>query len=206
MKVLLINGSPHKNGCTYTALCEVEKALQENGIETEIFHIGSRPVGGCVACGGCGKTGQCIYQDTVNEVIEKLPQVDGLIFGSPVYYASPNGSMLGFMDRLFYAAKAKMEYKPAAVVTSARRAGTTACLDAMMKYLNFSNMPIVPSVYWNMVHGSKPEDVLKDAEGLQIMRTLGYNMAWMLQCLMAGRESGVPMPKREERVWTNFIQ
>lgn len=205
MKVLLFNGSPHKEGCTDRALTEVAKTLEANGIDTEIFHIGSSPVGGCTACGGCAQLGKCVYDDVVNMALERLDKADGYVFGSPVYYASPNGSMLGFMDRLFYSGKKYMEYKPAAAVVSARRAGTTASLDAMTKYFTISNMPVVSGNYWNMVHGSKSEDVSEDREGLQTMRAIGNNMAWLLQCIAAGKEQGI-LPKKEEKIYTNFIR
>lgn len=209
MKVLLVCGSPHKEGCTHTALAEVAKTLQEEGIETKEVWIGNKPVGGCTACGACGKLGKCMYDDVVNEVLAEIDTYDGFVFGTPVYYASPNGSMLGFMDRLFYAGAAKMAYKPAAAVTSARRGGTTATFDAMNKYFTINNMPVVSSRYWNMVHGAnnKGEDVLQDAEGLQTMRYLGRNMAWLLKCIEAGKKVGIEAPKPEEtKIFTNFIR
>ncbi len=209
MKVLLVCGSPHKEGCTHTALAEVAKTLQEEGIETKEVWIGNKPVGGCTACGACSKLGKCMYDDVVNEVLTEIDTYDGFIFGTPVYYASPNGSMLGFMDRLFYAGSAKMAYKPAAAVASARRGGTTATFDAMNKYFTINNMPVVSSRYWNMVHGAnnKGEDVLQDAEGLQTMRYLGRNMAWMLKCIEAGKKAGIEPPKPEEtKIFTNFIR
>lgn len=209
MKVLLICGSPHKEGCTHTALAEVAKTLQEEGIETKEIWIGNKPVGGCTACGGCAGKGKCVFQDVVNEAIAELDSCDGIIVGSPVYYASPNGSLMGFMDRLFYAASSKLAYKPAAAVASARRAGTTATFDALNKYFTINNMPVVSSRYWNMVHGAnnKGEDVLQDAEGLQTMRYLGRNMAWMLKCIEAGKKDGIEAPKPEEtKIMTNFIR
>ena len=209
MKVLLVCGSPHKEGCTHTALAEVAKTLQEEGIETKEVWIGNKPVGGCTACGACAGKGKCIYDDVVNRVLEEIDEYDGFIFGTPVYYASPNGSMLGFMDRLFYAGGAKMAYKPAAAVASARRGGTTATFDAMNKYFTINNMPVVSSRYWNMVHGAnnKAEDVLQDAEGLQTMRYLGRNMAWLLKCIEAGKQCGVYAPQPEEtKIMTNFIR
>ena len=207
MKVLLINGSPHEKGCTYTALREVEKALNECGVETEIYQIGKKPVGGCVACGGCRPSGKCVFDDgLVNTALEKAEAADGIIFGSPVYYASGNGSMIGFMDRMFYAGASKMAYKPGACIASARRAGTTATLDQMIKYLTINNMPVVSSQYWNMVHGNTPEEVCQDKEGLQIMRTLGRNMAWLLGCIEAGKKAGVNRPEPEAKERTNFIR
>ena len=207
MKVLLINGSPRKKGCTYTALAEVEKGLNEQGIDTEIIHIGAKPIQGCTACGHC-YTGpdRCVFdEDMVNRVLEKGEEADGFVFGSPVYYASANGALTAFMDRLFYAGDC-FQYKPGACVVSARRAGTTAALDQMMKYLTISNMMVVGSQYWPMVHGSRPEDVEKDLEGLQIMRVLGRNMAWLLKSIQAGRQAGIALPEAEPRQRTNFIR
>lgn len=207
MKVLLICGSPHKEGCTHTALTEVAKTLNENGIETEEFWIGAKPVGGCTACGGCGKLGKCVTDDVLNEILPRLEEFDGFVFGSPVYYASPNGSMISFMDRLFYAGSGKMAYKPAACITSARRAGTTASLEVMNKYPVFNNMPLVPSRYWNMVHGSNAEQAASDEEGMQIMRYLGRNMAWMLKCIELGKQNGVEAPAPEEnKIFFNYIR
>jgi len=207
MKVLLVNGSPKKQGCTYTALCEVAKALNKNGIETEIFHTGVNPVAGCKACGACAKTGLCKTNDAVNEFIEKAKAADGFIFGSPVYFASATGTIISFMDRLFYTNfRANFKGKPAAAVVSCRRAGATATFDQLNKYFTISQMPVVSSQYWNMVHGQNPDDVKEDLEGLQIMRTLGNNMAWLLKCIEAGRAAGVEFPKGEPRVSTNFIR
>lgn len=208
MKVLLVNGSPHEKGCTYTALCEVEKELLKNGIETEIFNIGTEPVAGCRGCGGCSKTdGKCVFDgDVVNELIEKAKTADGFVFGSPVHYASPAGALLTVLDRAFYAGSSAFAYKPGAAVVSCRRAGSTASLDCLNKYFTINNMPVVSSGYWNMVHGAKPEDVLQDGEGLQIMRAIGKNMAWLLKCLEAGRKSGIELPEAEPRIRTNFIR
>ena len=183
MKVLLINGSPHEHGCTNRALEEVAASLKTNGVDSEIFWIGKGAIHGCIACGQCGgNSNHCVFDDTVNEALVKMQQSDGLIVGSPVYYASLNGALSAFLDRMFYAG-ACFHHKPAAAVTSARRAGTTATLDIIQKYFTISQMPVVSSQYWNMVHGSCPEDVEKDLEGLQTMRTLGKNMAWMLNCI-----------------------
>ena len=207
MKVLLINGSPHKNGCTFTALSEVAKTLNESGVETEIFHIGAKPVGGCVACGGCSGKGQCVFNDgIVNELIAKAKEADGFVVGSPVYYASPNGNLLSVLDRAFYAGKNNFVHKPAAAIASARRAGTTATLEVINKYFTFAQMPLVSSSYWNMVHGGKPEDVMQDLEGLQIMRNLGRNMAWLLKCIEAGKQNGIELPQNEFNNKTNFIR
>lgn len=209
MKVLLLNGSPHKNGCTYTALSMVSEQLEKNGIETEIVHIAAKPVRGCSACGTCKKKGnkRCVYLDGgVNEVIDKLESIDGLIVGSPVYYASPNGTVLSFLDRLFYAGGSYLASKPAAAVVSARRAGTTASLDTLNKYFTINRMPIVSSNYWNMVHGNTPEEVMQDEEGAQIMRVLADQMAWMLKCIEAGKQAGIAVPEGEPKIATNFIR
>lgn len=204
MKVLLINGSPHAHGCTFTALAEVSGALEKNGIETSIFHIGNTAEG-CIGCNACfGNNHRCIFGGKVNEAIELMAQSDGLIVGSPVYFASPNGSLLGFLDRMFYAGDC-FAYKPGAAVVSARRAGTSASLDALNKYFTIRNMPLVSSQYWNMVHGNTPDEVKQDKEGLQIMRTLGNNMAWLLKSIEAGRKAGIALPEKEEWIRTNFI-
>lgn len=211
MKVLLVNGSPHKEGCTYTALSEVAKTLNEEEIETEIFWIGLKPIGGCIACKKCKELGQCVFNDVVNEFIEKAKEADGFIFGSPVYYAGATGNMTGFMDRAFYAPFQAGKgdiflFKPAATVISARRAGTTATYDQLNKYFGITQMPIISSRYWNMVHGATPEDVKKDEEGMQIMRILGRNMAYYLKCIEAGKEKGIKLPKQEQINFTNFIR
>lgn len=206
MKVLLINGSPNKNGCTYTALAEIEKELNKNNIETEIFQIGNKPIRGCTACGKCSGN-RCIFNDdVVNEALEKCENIDGFIVGSPVYYASANGAVVSLLDRMFYAGGSLLKYKPAAAIASARRAGTTTTLDILNKYFTISCMPIVSSQYWNMVHGNNPDEVKQDLEGLQIMRTLGKNMAWLLKCIKAGKENGINIPEQETRQRTNFIR
>lgn len=210
MKVLLINGSPHKEGCTYTALREVESALNQEGIDTEIIWIENKPIGGCIACGACKGKGKCVFDDIVNVVKEKAYEADGFIFGSPVHYAATSGNMKAFMDRLFYsgseAGKQAFYMKPAACVLSARRAGTTAAFDQMIKYFTISQMPVVSSRYWNMVHGAKAEEVLEDKEGLWTMRMLGKNMAYMLKCFEAGKNAGVSLSEAEQPVWTNFVR
>lgn len=211
MKVLLINGSPHKEGCTYTALTEVSKTLNEEGIETEIFWVGTKPISGCIACKTCATKGKCVFEDTVNEFVEKAKTADGFIFGTPVHYAAASGAITSFMDRSFYSASCGgkgdyFRYKPAATVISARRAGTTATYDQLNKYFGITEMPIISTRYWNMVHGTKPEEVLKDEEGMQAMRILGRNMAYYLKCIEAGRKLGVEMPKREQTIFTNFIR
>ena len=207
MKVLLLNGSPHPHGCTFTALSEVAKTLEENGVEAEILQIGAKPVRGCIACGGCAGKGRCaLGDDIVNTLIEKMEQADGFIVGSPVYYASANGAVECILDRAFYAGGKAFVHKPAAAVASARRAGTTATLDELTKYFTISQMPVVSSTYWPMVHGNKPEDVAKDEEGLQVMRNLGRNMAWLLKCIEAGKQAGVQVPEAERQYRTNFIR
>lgn len=209
MKVLLLNGSPHKNGCTYTALSIIAEQLEKNGIDSEIVHIAAKPVRGCCACRTCKKDDKkrCVFLDGgVNEVIDKLEDADGLIVGSPVYYASPNGTVLSFLDRMFYAGGSYLTSKPAAAIVSARRAGTTASLDALNKYFTINRMPIVSSNYWNMVHGNSPEEVMKDEEGMQIMRILADQMAWLLKCIEAGKQAGIQIPEAEAKIATNFIR
>lgn len=210
MKVILVNGSPHPKGCTYTALQEVAGVLNTEGVETQIFQVGIKPVAGCIACKKCGETGRCAFSDVVNEFVDLAVDADGFIFGSPVHYAAASGAMTSFMDRVFYsnmmAGRNAFYLKPAAAVLSARRAGTTAAFDQLNKYFTISEMPVVSSRYWNMVHGAEPQDVKKDLEGLQVMRTLARNMAWLLKCKEAGMKAGVPFPVREEVVRTNFIR
>ena len=207
MKVILVNGSPIKNGCTFTALSEVEKTLIEEGIETEIFQLGADAISGCRACRACLKLGKCIIDDKVNEFSEKAKNADGFVFGSPVHYAAASGAITSFMDRAFFSGKGVFTFKPAACVLSARRAGTTAAFDQLNKYFTISQMPVISSRYWNMVHGSKAEDVLKDEEGLQTMRMLARNMAWFLKLREAGDKAGVPLPKQESKTkYTNFIR
>ena len=208
MKVLLINGSPHEKGCTYTALSEIKKTLESENIEAEIFHIGTNPVRGCIGCGGCAKNnGKCVFNDdVVNEIIEKAKTSDAFVFGSPVHYAAPAGALCAVLDRVFYAGSANFKFKPGAAIVSCRRSGTTAAVDCLNKYFTISNMPVVSSCYWNMVHGSKPEDVLKDEEGLQIMRGIGHNMAWLLKCIELGKNNGFQHPVPEAKIRTNFIK
>ena len=208
MKVLLVNGSPHPEGCTYTALCEVAGELQKNGIETEIFWIGNQPLGGCIACHHCRQTGECVFDDAVNVFRQKAREADGFVFGSPVHYAAASGNLTAFMDRLFFSEmKGDTFYlKPAAAVLSARRAGTTAAFDQLNKYFTIQQMPVVSSRYWNMVHGSNAEQAKQDAEGMYTMRVLGRNMAYLLRCLEAGRQAGIPLPESEPPVATNFIR
>lgn len=204
MKVLLINGSPHANGCTYTALYEVARTLEKEGIETQIFQIGKGPVRGCIACGACKKLGKCVFDDDpANEMRKLMQEADGIVIGSPVYYAGPNGALCALLDRAFYADQGMLAFKPAAAVVSSRRSGTTAAFDRLNKYFTINRMPVVSSQYWNGVHGFTPDDVRQDEEGLQTMRTLGYNMAWMLKNMAAGNQ---PLPVIEQRKSTNFIR
>lgn len=207
MKVLLINGSPNEKGCTYTGLSEVAGALEGCGIETEIFHVGRKAVGGCLGCKACLKLGKCVQNDVVNAALEKLDEADGLVIGSPVHYAAASGMVTSFLDRLFYAGgKAKLQYKPGCVIVSCRRGGASAAFDQLNKYFTISNMPIVSSSYWNMIHGNTPEEVLQDEEGLQTMRNLGRNMAWLLSSIQAGKEKGICIPEAEAPLRTNFIR
>ena len=205
MKVILFNGSPKKNGCTYTALAEIEKELNNGGIETLIFHAGSTTKG-CLGCGYCAKNGKCITDDCVNEAAQLVKEADGFVFGSPVHYASASGMMTSFMDRLFYSAGSSLKLKPCAVVASARRGGTTTTIDQLLKHPEFNQMPVVNGNYWPMVHGSNPEDVKQDLEGMQTMRIIGKNMVWLLKCIEAGKNAGINIPEPEEKIKTNFIR
>lgn len=204
MNVLLINGSPNKEGCTYTALSEVGKVLQEEGIGTEMIQVGVKPVRGCIAGNQCKSSGKCVFDDLVNQTAEKFEKCDGIVVGSPVYYASANGNLISFLDRLFYSTPFDKTMKVGAAVVSARRGGCTATFDELNKYFTISEMPIVSSQYWNQVHGFTPDDVRKDEEGLQIMRTLGRNMAFLIKSIALGKEK-YGMPKKEEHIMTNFI-
>ena len=204
MKVLLINGSPRGKGNTYIALSEVAKALEANGVETEIVSIGAKAVQGCIACGRCAELGRCVFNDELyNTVRGKLEEVDGIVVGSPVYYAGPNGSLCALLDRLFFSAADLLRYKPAASVAVCRRGGASATFDRLNKYFTINCMPIVSSQYWNSVHGLLPGEAVQDAEGLQTMRTLGNNMAWLLKSLKQGGES---LPEREPGIMTNFVR
>ncbi len=206
MKVLLLNGSPHERGCTYTALAEVARTLEADGVQAEILWLGKEPTQGCMGCGACGKLGKCVFDDVVNVAAEKARTCDGLIVGSPVHYAAASGQITCVLDRLFYSAGRALRLKPAAAVVSARRAGTTAALDQLNKYFTINQMPVVSSRYWNMVHGSKAEDVAQDEEGLAVMRTLGHNMAWLIKSIQAGRDAGLEPPVQEPPARTNFIR
>ena len=210
MKVLLINGSPHKEGCTYTALNEVAAALNKQEIDTDIFWIGNKALSGCIACKTCVEKNQCVFDDKVNEFLNIAGDYDGFIFGTPVHWGGASGSITSFMDRVFYADLCgggdRFLLKPAAVVTSARRAGTTATWDQLNKYFGLMQMPIITSRCWNMVHGASPEQVKQDLEGLQVMRVLGNNMAYFLHCKEAAKKMGIKIPEQEPMVFTNFIR
>ena len=211
MKVLLINGSPHHNGCTNTALQVIADTLKQEEVGTEIYWIGSKGIGGCIGCYQCARIGHCVFDDKVNDFTQLAASFDGFIFGSPVFYAGMNGNLMSFMDRAFFSASGRdphpFRFKPAAAIVSARRAGTTSALDQINKYFLHQQMPIVTSRYWNMVHGNTAEEVIRDEEGMQIMRVLARNMAWMLKIMEAGRIAGISYPKQEEkRISTNFIR
>ncbi len=208
MKVLLLNGSPKEKGCTFTALSEVGNALNREGIETEFAYLGAGPVRDCIGCGQCNtKHAGCIFTDDgINDVIAKAKEADGFVFGTPVYYAHPSGRILSALDRIFYAGKSAFLHKPGAAVASARRAGTTASVDVLNKYFTIAEMPVVSSSYWNMVHGNRPEEVLQDKEGLQVMRNLGRNMAWLLKCIEAGKKQKIAPPENEYGEKTSFIR
>ena len=201
MKVIMINGSPHKNGNTFTALNEISMTLEKENIQTEIFNIGTKPMQGCIACQKCVETGVCVFHDDLYDAVaESAKTADGLIVGTPVYYAGPNGALCAFLDRLFYSASELLEYKPAAAVAVCRRGGASAAFDRLNKYFSINNMPIVTSQYWNIVYGRLPCEASRDAEGLQTMRTLARNMAWMLKSLSEDK------PEAEEQQVTNFIR
>lgn len=201
-KVLLINGSPHEHGCTYTALKEMIDVFTANGIESELVYLGKQPIAGCIACGKCYETGRCIFNDKVNEIMDRIDEFDGIVLGSPVYYAGPAGQLCAFLDRLFYISKGRMTGKIGASVVSCRRGGATAAFDRLNKYFGISNMHIAGSQYWNQIHGNTPEEANQDLEGLQTMRTLAQNMAWLMKC----KEAGIEMPEYEKKVATNFIR
>ena len=209
MKVLLFNGSTRINGCTYTALNEISAVLNNENIETEILQMGAKSVHDCAGCNYCQNKGNgyCIFKDdTVNEWIDKIKTADGFIFGSPVFYSHPTGQFLAILDRMFYAAGKYFQHKPGAAIVSARRAGTTASLDVLNKYFTDACMPVVSSTYWNMVHGTEPAQVKLDGEGLQTMRNLASNMAWLLKCIKLGKENGITAPPMKNTQWTNFIR
>lgn len=205
MKVMLINGSSRPSGCTAAALGFVAEALRSEGIETETVFIGNEALHDCTACGHCRKAGDCVFDDIAAEIGRRAAEFDGFVFGSPVYYAHPSARLLAVMDRAFYAYGRNFAFKPAAAVLSARRAGNVASMDVINKHFSISCMPIVSSTYWNHVHGNAPEEVLQDEEGVQTMRNIGLNMAWLLKCIEAGRKCGVERPENK-KVFTNFIR
>lgn len=205
MNVLLINGSPHKEGCTYTALNEVAQTLNKEGIDTEIIHVGNKDIRGCIACRKCAETGKCVFNDIVNETAPKFAACDGIVIGSPVYYASANGTLISFLDRLFFSSHIDKSMKVGASVISCRRAGNTATFDELNKYFTISSMPVVSSQYWNLIHGGRAEEARQDLEGLQTMRTLGRNMAFLIKSIKLGKEQ-FGLPEKEPAIFTNFIR
>ena len=205
MKVILINGSPNAKGCTYTALEEVSKTLKSEGIETEIIHVGHKDIRGCIGCRQCKTKGKCVFNDIVNDIAPKFKECDGIVIGSPVYFASANGTLVSFIDRLFYSMTADKTMKGGAAVVSCRRGGNSATFDELNKYFTISQMPIASSQYWNMVHGNSPEEVQQDLEGLQTMRTLGKNMAFLIKSIQLGKKE-FGLPEKEEHKFTNFIR
>lgn len=210
MKVLLINGSPNEKGCTYTALNEMSKTLNEEGIDTEIYYIGKDPIAPCRACRACGKIGHCVINDKVNDFVEYARNFDGYVIGSPVHYSSASGVIVPFLDRAFFvdfmSGHNSFIRKPATAIVSARRAGTTATLDQLNKYFQINQMPVISGRYWNMVHGANPEEVLQDKEGMQNMRILARNMAYFLKCKELATKAGLKPPVQEEVEYTNFIR
>ncbi|MBR1604533.1 MAG: flavodoxin family protein [Alphaproteobacteria bacterium] len=207
MRVLMLNGSPRQFGCTYTALQSVADALRSEDIMTEIIWAGDKPIQDCVRCDACTKLGKCIYEnDVVNELIEKSKLADGFVFGAPVYYAHPGGRILSILDRVFYAASKYLSYKPGAAVVAARRSGTTAALDVLNKYFTINKMPIVSSQYWNIVYGRTPEEAQKDVEGVQTLKILGKNMAWLMKGMNLAQKNGIVKPEEVARQSTNFIR
>ena len=205
-KVLLINGSPHAEGCTYTGLMEVAAVLEKNGIDTELVQVGQEPVPGCSGCNACRAAKRCRYDDKVNYILDRLDDIDGIVVGSPVYYASASGQISCFLDRLFWAGGKRFDGKVGAAIASCRRAGSSVTLDQLYKYFAIAAMPIATSQYWTMIHGSCPDEVKQDLEGMQTLRYLGENMAWLIRCINAGKQAGVEAPAREKRVFTNFIR
>jgi len=205
-KVLLINGSPHEHGCTYTALHAAEETFRALGVETEWLWIGKKAVPGCIACGKCHRSGKCAFDDDVNHIAARLDEFDGMIVGSPVYYAGPSAQLCALLDRLFYCSGHRMAGKVGAAVVSCRRGGATAAFDRLNKYFMMNNMPVATSQYWNQIHGNIASEALQDAEGLQTMRILAKNMTWLLRCIEAGRAQGIEAPAWENRTATNFIR
>ena len=207
MKILMINGSAHEKGCTYTALSEIAAVLKAEGVDSEIIQLGGEPYRDCIGCGVCRKIGKCVFDDDiVNKLVEKAKTADGFIFGTPVYYAHPSGRILSVLDRAFYSGAAAFAGKPGAAIASARRAGTVASIDVLNKYFTINDMPVISSTYWNEVHGNTPEEVREDKEGLQTMRNLGKNMAWAVKLLAEGKKLGLGLPTPESGARTNFIR
>jgi multimeric flavodoxin WrbA len=206
MKVLLVNGSPHAKGATFNALSEVAKSLNAQGIATEFFQVGAQAIAGCTGCQYCFTHGQCVFKDVVNNFADLAGDYDGYVFGTPTHYAAASGAITSFMDRVFFSAGQKLQDKPAAAVIVCRRGGASAAFDQLNKYFTINSMPIVSSTYWNSVHALVPAETAQDLEGLQVMRNLGTNMAWLLKCIEAGKKAGIEMPKREEPVMTNFVR
>ena len=206
MKVLLINGSPNGHGCTYTALKEIEKTLRQEGVETEMFYLGNKPIGGCIGCGSCRKTGKCVQDDIVNKLLPKALKADAMVLGAPVHFASAAGQASSAFDRLFMMANGGFANKLGAAIVSCRRGGASATFDQLNKYFTISNMPVVSGNYWNQVHGNTPEEVKQDEEGMQNMRAIARNMAWLLKCIEAGKAAGVALPEQEEKIRTNYIR
>ena len=209
LKVLLVNGSPHKDGCVSTALSEIADTLKSEGIDSTPFWVGNQPVAGCIGCGACVGKRSCFRNDKVNEFVKMIDDYDGVVFGTPVHYAAASGAMTSFLDRAFFINEFNGDHfagKPAAAIATCRRSGATAALDQMNKYMTDCNMPIVPSQHWNVVHGNTPEEIHRDTEGLQTMRTLARNMAWLLKCIALGREHGIEFPAHEQHTMTNFIR
>ena len=208
-KVLLVNGSPHKEGCVFTALTEIATTLKDEGVDSTLFWVGNQPVAGCIGCGACVGKRRCFRHDRVNEFVEMMDDYDGFVFGTPVHYAAASGAMTSFLDRVFFIDEFNGDHfagKPAAAIATCRRSGGTAALDQMNKYMTDCNMPVVPSQYWNVVHGNTPDEIRRDTEGLQTMYVLARNMAWLLKCIALGREHGIGFPAHEQHTMTNFIR
>ncbi len=206
MRVILVNGSPDEQGCTFTALSEVASALEAEGVKTDIFQTGKKPIQSCLDCGACHSIGRCVVDDIVYDFAEKAKDVDGFVFGSPVHYAAGSGQLASFMGRLFFSGMVDFAGKPAAAVVSCRRGGASATFDQINKFFGISGMITVGSQYWNSVHGRTPEETRQDLEGMQTMRTLGRNMAWILKCIEAGKNAGIEYPEKEPPIRTNFIR
>ena len=209
LKVLLVNGSPHKEGCVFTALTEIATTLKDESVDSTLFWVGNQPVAGCIGCGACVGKRRCFRNDRVNEFVEMMDDYDGFVFGTPVHYAAASGAITSFLDRVFFIDEFNGDHfagKPAAAIATCRRSGGTAALDQMNKYMTDCNMPVVPSQYWNVVHGNTPDEVRRDTEGLQTMHVLARNMAWLLKCIALGREHGIGFPAHEQHTMTNFIR